>query len=170
MNKKVTEEDILHYYRPVILKECKDHYKGLDWEDRVAEGYLALLYSIRTYKMKYGCFEEYFLTQFQKIMKQKNHEAWVAKKAESRYSLDESLIIGDNVSKLSRYMAADSADDSVFDINYLIHDFTLLERKVIFLRLNGFCNTDIQNRLKLSLAQAQFVLANIKYKIAEYYD
>lgn len=41
---KTTEEDVILFWWPLILQECKKAYKGLEPEDRISEGALALLY------------------------------------------------------------------------------------------------------------------------------
>lgn len=64
---KVTEEDIVNYYIPLVVEECKNSYKGLEWEDRVAEGIESLIYAIRTYKTKYGRFEDHLVSQVRRM-------------------------------------------------------------------------------------------------------
>lgn len=68
---KITEDDVVRHYISLVTQECKDSYKGLELEDRIAEGALALIHAIRTYKVQYGCFEEYMLLQLKFIMRDK---------------------------------------------------------------------------------------------------
>ena len=64
-------EDMLDFYMPFILQECKNAYKGLEWEERVEVGKEALLYSIHTYNSRSERFPDYFLAQLKRILKQK---------------------------------------------------------------------------------------------------
>ena len=82
---------MITYFQPLVLQECKNSYKGLEPEDRIEEGNIALLYAIRTYKIHYGYFRDYAVNQIRKIMKQKNANAWAEKKPNSRASLDAPL-------------------------------------------------------------------------------
>lgn len=81
--RSITEEDVVKSYLPDVIQMCKNSYKGMELEDRLMEGKIALLHAIGTYKTQYGCFEDYMFQRLSVIMKQKNKEAWAVKKLES---------------------------------------------------------------------------------------
>ena len=72
--RNITEEDVVNSYLPLVVQTCKGSYKGMELEDRLMEGKIALLHAIRTYKTQYGCFEEYMSQQLRAIMKQKTRK------------------------------------------------------------------------------------------------
>lgn len=51
---RITEADVVKHYFPLVIRECKNSYKGLEAEDRITEGVLALIHAIRTYRIEYG--------------------------------------------------------------------------------------------------------------------
>ena len=59
--RSITESDVVKAYLPHVKQNCKNAYKGMELEDRLMEGWIAVLHAIRTYKKQYGCFEDYML-------------------------------------------------------------------------------------------------------------
>lgn len=48
--RSITEGDVVEAYFPHVLQICKNAYKGIELEDRLMEGRIAVLHAIRTYK------------------------------------------------------------------------------------------------------------------------
>jgi hypothetical protein len=164
---KVTEEDIINYYMPLVLQECKNSYKGLEWEDRLAEGGVSLIYAIRTYKTKYGEFEDYFVVQLRRIMTEKNKEAWAMKKMESHYSLDASFIKGKENYSLSNLIGGTSHDETLLDVKNFRDGLSSIEKSVIDLLTNNY-TTGIDLSIE-SLHQVQTIIDCLKDKVSAYF-
>ena len=111
---KLTEENICLHFMPLVISECRNAYKGLELEDRIAEGEHALIYAIRTYRVSYGCFSDYLVAQLQRVLKQKNSEAWILKKLEAQLSLDALS------PKERRILNLRYADYSIENISYIL--------------------------------------------------
>ncbi len=165
----ITEEDVVKSYMPHVIQECKNSYKGLELEDRLMEGRLALIHAIRTYKTQYGCFEEYMLLQLRIIMKQKNKEAWAVKKLESLFSLDAMLVTDDGTLVLSHCIGATPQDDTIFDVKCFIEGLSLKERRVLIHLMDGYNITILSNILELSVHEIQSVIERLQNKAVAYY-
>ena len=165
---KITEEDVFNCYMPLIWQECKNSYKGLEWEDRIAEGAKALIYVIRTYKTRYGDFKEYMLTQLRKIMKQKNAEAWAVKKLDSPISLNAPIITGKDDFTLAECTATMASDDSVLYVKWFIDSLSQKEQNIVLLRMGNHSIHDISNMLGVSVHEVQSTLNGLKRKITVY--
>lgn len=166
--RKITEEDVINFYMPFVLQECKNAYKGLEWEERIAEGTKTLIYAIRTYKIRYGDFKEYMLTQLRKRMKRKNAEAWAAQKLNSSISLDSPLINGQDDFTLTKCMTTMVPDESVLYVKCFIGTLTPKEQSIVLLRMQDYSISNISNRVGLPVHEVQSILDGIKGKIAVY--
>lgn len=172
--RKITEDEVLQFYRPLVLQECKNSYKGLEWEDRISEGNLALLHAIRTYRIKNGCFKEYAAAEIRRIMQHQNTKAWSAKRLDSRFSLDASLDTYNNANGRSfsptTCLGATYLDDSILNVNCFIESLPLIEKIVIRMCMDGLNVVGISNELVISLSQVQSIIDSIKQKITTYYS
>jgi len=169
MMSKITEEDVLNYYMPLILEECKNSYKGLEWEDRIEEAKIALLHAIRTYTIFYGCFEGYFITQLRIIMKKKNAEAWASKKIDSQFSLDALFVSGNDKFTLTECLGTTFPYDSMIDVKCFMDSLSPDEKVVLHLLMNNYNVHAISKILTMPLTQVQSTLDHLKVKIAAYY-
>jgi len=165
---KITEDDVVKHYMSLVVQECKGFYKGLELEDRIAEGILALIHAIRTYRTEYGYFEEYMLMQLRLIMKQKNKEAWAAKKRESLFSLDTPLVAYDASPTLLDFLRSIPYDDTILDVNYFIDELSPIEKQVVFLLLEDHDLIVVSNELGVSLSLAQSIVGRIQSKLMIY--
>ncbi|MNT37349.1 RNA polymerase factor sigma-70 [compost metagenome] len=165
---KVTETDVVKHYFPLVIQECKNSYKGLEEEDRITEGVLALIYAIRTYRTKYGCFEDYFLLQLKIIMKQKNKEAWALKKLESIFSLNAPVLRRNDSSTRLDFVRSIPQDDTILDVDCFIESLSSTERQVALLLINERDLLGISNKLSLSLKQIQSVVKQLQIKVTDY--
>lgn len=165
---KITEADVVNHYFPVIVQKCRNSYKGLEHEDRIAEGVLALIHAIRTYSTKYGGFEKYFIMQFEIIMGRKNKEAWAMKKAESHFSLDASSHYNESGPGLD-FFKSFSDDATMVDVNYFIEGLPTAEKQVILLLLNGRELDEISNELRIPAKQIQSLITQLQKKATEYW-
>lgn len=166
---KIIEEDVFNFYMPLVLHECKNSYRGLEWEDRVEEGGVALIYAIRTYRICNGPFLEYMLAQLRRIIKQKNSEAWAAKSLDSQISLDAPLIAGKNDFTLAACIKTPLPDDSVLDVKCFMNSLSRIERKILRLRMGDFSVYTISIILGMPLPQVQSIVESLKNKVADYY-
>jgi RNA polymerase sporulation-specific sigma factor len=167
--RKLTEKDIYIHYMPLVLQECKNSYKGLEWEDRIAEAGAALIYAIRTYRTSYGSFPEYMISQLKRILQQKNSEAWSVKKLDSRFSLDAPLYEGDNTFTLISCITSNLTDESALDVKCFLNSLTLTEKNIIKLLVDDYNIATIANILNQSLSQIQSTLNCIKNKYTGYF-
>ncbi|GIP24371.1 RNA polymerase subunit sigma-70 [Paenibacillus sp. J22TS3] len=167
---KVTEADVVKHYFPLIIQECKNSYKGLEKEDRITEGVLALIYAIRTYRTKYGCFEDYFLLQLKIIMKQKNKEAWAIKRLESIFSLDSPAFAHNDSPTHIDFVRSIPHDETTLDVDWFIESLSSTERQVVLLLINDRDLLGISNKLSLSLNQVQSVVKRLQIKAIDYLD
>ncbi|MEY9095101.1 RNA polymerase subunit sigma-70 [Paenibacillus sp. RC84] len=166
---KITEDDVVRHYISLVTQECKDSYKGLELEDRIAEGALALIHAIRTYKVQYGCFEEYMLLQLKFIMRDKNKEAWKARKLESLLSLDAPLFNNNTTfSALSNFLGSNSHDETVFEVNYFIENLSIIEKRVVLHLIEDRDLIKISRHLGVSVSQIQHIIENIQNKVELY--
>lgn len=165
---KITEADVVNHYFPVIVRECRNSYKGIELEDRIAEGVLALIHAIRTYSTKYGGFENYFLMQFRIIMGQKNKEAWAMKKAESNFSLDAPSLYNESLTGLD-FLKSFSDDVTIIDVRCFIEDLLPIEKQVLLLMLNRRELNEISNELRVSVKQIQPLITQLQEKATEYW-
>ncbi|MNV37889.1 RNA polymerase factor sigma-70 [compost metagenome] len=165
---KITEADVVKQYFSLVIQECKNSYKGMEEEDRITEGVLALIYAIRTYKTKYGCFEDYFLLQLKIIMKQKNKEAWAIKKLESICSLDAPILAHNDSSTRLDFVRSIPHDDTIIDVHCFIEDLSPIEKQVVLLLIKDRDLLGISNELSLSLMQVQSVVNQLQGKVIDY--
>ena len=168
---KVSEEDVVLSFQPLILQECKNSYKGLELEDRISEGTLALIYAIRTYKIHYGCFKDYAISQIRRIMKQQNTRAWAEKRPNSCISFDASL---KNNAKNEKFTLADCIgddviDETVLDVKRFIYSLSVEEQMVILMRLDGYSLRSASTVLTISHYNINRILGTIKIKYLSYY-
>lgn len=168
--REITEEDVLKSYMPIVLRECRNSFKGIELEDRLVEGGLALLYAIRTYKTHYGSFEEYMLLQLRELMKQKNKEAWAVKRIESRISLDASLIADDGSFRLQDCIIAIPQDETLFDVKRFIESLPSIEQRIISLLMDNQSISDVSKKLKLPVSQIKSVVEGLQNKAEAYFD
>ncbi len=170
---KITEADVVNHYFPVIVQECRNSYKGIEHEDRIAEGVLALIHAIRTYSTKYGGFEKYFIMQFKIIMGRKNKEAWAMKKAESHFSLDASSHYNESGPGLDFFKSfsddATIVDATIVDVNYFIEGLPSTEKQILLLLLNGGELDEISNELRIPVQQIQSLITQLQKKATEYW-
>lgn len=169
---KPTEEDVLLFWWPLILRECKNSYKGLELEDRISEGALAFLYAIRTYKLQYGCFEDYAINQIRRIMKQQNAKAWAEKRLISSISLDAPLR-NDNKSDdltLSGCIGQEAIDGTLPEVKGFISSLSSEERRIINMRMKGYSFQSVSSTLTVSPYSINRMMNNIKIKHRIYYD
>lgn len=167
---KVTEEDVVRAYMPIILQKCKGTYTGLEFEDRLSEGYLALIYAMRTYKIDYGYFENYFNNQFRRIMKQQNAKAWVNRRQESRVSLNAPVSSHANKNYIfAAFIGRSITDDSEFDIHQFINTLSSDEQKIISMRMIGYSINRISLVLKISPYSVNRIITMIQTKYLNYY-
>ncbi|MGW9530242.1 RNA polymerase subunit sigma-70 [Paenibacillus terrae] len=167
---KITEADVVKHYIPLVIQECKNSYKGLEAEDRITEGVLALIHAIRTYRTIYGCFEDYFFLQLKIIMEQKNKEAWTIKKLESIFSLDAPVLTHNESSTRLCFIKSIPHDDTIIDVNCFIEGLSQTERQVVLLLINDRDQFEISNELKLSLRQVQSVVKQLQSKAIDYLE
>ena len=165
----ITESDVVEAYLPRVLQVCKNAYKGLEMEDRLMEGRLAVLHAIRTYKKQYGCFENYMLQQLSIIMKQKNKEAWAVRRLDSRLSLDAELITENDTYELSQYFGSILLDDTEYEVNCFIEGLSDTERHVLHYLIGDYSITSFSNKLELSTNEMQSVIECLKSKAASYF-
>ncbi|MFE4573344.1 sigma-70 RNA polymerase sigma factor region 4 domain-containing protein [Paenibacillus chitinolyticus] len=163
---KITEDDVVKHYVALVVQECKNSYKGLELEDRIAEGTLALIHAIRTYKVQYGCFEEYLLLQLRIIMKEKNKAAWASKRLESMLSLDAPSINNSSTfSVLSNFLGSPPHDETDFEVNYFIENLSLIEKQVVSHLMEDRDLIKISRHLGVSVSQIQRIIENIQNKV-----
>ncbi|GGF67006.1 hypothetical protein GCM10010912_09990 [Paenibacillus albidus] len=167
---KITVADIVKHYFPLVIQQCKNSYKGLEVEDRIEEGLLALIHAIRTYRVQYGCFEEYFLLQFKLIMKQRNKEAWATKRLESFFSLDAPMLGSNESSSHLEFISSVPHDDTIIDVNLFMERLTSTERKIVSLLINNQDLLAISCELGLSVEQVQPLIKQLQRKAIEYLD
>lgn len=167
---KITEADVVKHYFSLIIQKCKNSYKGLEAEDRIIEGVLALIHAIRTYNTKYGYFEEYFLLQLKIIMEQKNKEAWAIKKLESIFSLDAPVLTHNESSTRLEFIKSIPYDDTIIDVDCFIEGLSPTERQVVLLLINDRDLFEISDELMLSLGQVQSVIKQLQSKAINYLD
>lgn len=165
---EITEEDVVLFYLPHIIQECKAAYKGLELEDRISEGTLAIIHSIRTYKIKYGNFEKYMLSQVRLIMKQKNKESWAVKKPESIYSLDASLVANNDSLTLHNFLQTTSYDDTILDVNCFVDQLSSIEKKILSHLLEDHNLNRTADKLNMPLLQIQQIIENIQIKYRKF--
>lgn len=159
------------YFQPLVLHECKNSYKGLELEDRIEEGNIALLYAIRTYKIHYGYFSEYAVNQIRKIMKQKNANAWAEKKLNSRASLDAPLRnnAGNEKFTLADYIGQETIDDTLPDVKCFMGSLSVIEQRILRLRMEGHSLQSAATTIAISLESVKRILQTIESKHVSYY-
>ena len=162
MKTNLLEEDIIKSYRGLVQDECRYSYKGLEWEDRLSEANLVLLHCIRTYKLKYGDFENYFTFQLRRNMRLANKKAWAAKRIESRISLDAPLKDGNCT--LHDCIGKESVNDFIMNLKSFISVLTSKERVVVAMRFSGYRLKSIAGILKITQSAVHAVLNSIKLK------
>lgn len=167
--RSITEEDVVNSWLPHVVQICKSSYKGMELEDRLMEGKIALLHAIRTYKTQYGCFEEYMFQQILAIMKQKNKQAWAARKLDSLFSLDAGLGADSSTFALSQYIEAPPLDDTVFDVKRFIEGLSKIERTIIIHLMKGYSVSALSNELVFSVDKIQSVIERLQNKAAAYF-
>jgi len=167
--RSITEEDVVNSYLPRVVQICKNSYKGMELEDRLMEGEIALLHAIRTYKTHYGCFEEYMFQQLRAIMKQKNKEAWAVRKLESLFSLDAGLATNDCTFALSQYIGTPLLDDTIFDVDCFIEGLSAIERDIVIHLMDGHDISILSNNLKFSVDEIQSVIEGLQNKAEAYF-
>lgn len=167
--RKLTEEDIYIHYMPLVLQECKNSYRGLEWEDRIAEAGIAFIYAVRTYRTSYGPFPEYMISQLRRILKQKNSEAWSAKKCDSLLSLDAPLHESDKAFSLISCISSFITDESVIDVKCFINSLSSIEKSIIKLLIDEHNISTIAYILDQSVSQIQSTLNCIKNKYVIYF-
>ncbi len=165
MKTRIAEEDVLESYSSLIKNECRNSYKALEFEDRVAECNMVLLHCIRTYKSKYGDFENYFIFQLRRKMPQINKKAWAAKRVESQISLDAPIRNGnytlhDCLGKVS----VDGVDDFLIDFKSFKSILSPKEHRILSLRYDDYSFKFILNTLKVTVSDVYSVLNSIKLK------
>lgn len=160
---------MLDFYMPFILQECKNAYKGLEWEERVEVGKEALLYSIHTYNSRSERFPDYFLAQLKRILKQKNAEAWAAKRVESIISLDAPIIPGEDKSTFASCIGNTLSADTELDAKIFFSSLSQWEKRIIYLRMEGQNDSEILKKLQLSLAKFQSIMSDIQKKAERYF-
>ncbi|QAY67293.1 RNA polymerase subunit sigma-70 [Paenibacillus protaetiae] len=165
---KITEQDVVIYYTSLVTQECKAAYKGLELEDRIAEGTFAIIHAIRTYRTHHGSFKEYMLSQVKLILKQKNKEAWAMRKPESIISLDAPLTPHSVSATLNDVLRADPYDDTLFDVNCFTDQLSRMEKQVISLMLEDRNINKVATRLGIPILQVQDVLESIQSKYRAY--
>lgn len=161
---KITEGDVVAYYISLVAQECKSAYKGMELEDRIAEGTFAIVHAIRTYKTHYGSFEEYMLSQVRLFLRQKNKEAWAVKKMESIFSLDAPLFANDVSPTWHDFLKVTPYDDTIHDVNCFIDQLSPIEKQVISLLMDDRDFKKIANKLGISMRQVQHVVKNLQIK------
>ncbi len=157
------------HYIPLLLQECKNSYRGLEWEDRIAEAGIAFIYAVRTYRTSYGPFPEYMISQLRRILKQKNSEAWFVKKCDSLLSLDAPLHEGDNDFSLISCISSSLTDESTIDVKCFINSLSSTEKNIIKLLIDEYDISTIADILNQSLFQIQSALNCIKNKHVIYF-
>ncbi|KAA9002388.1 RNA polymerase subunit sigma-70 [Paenibacillus spiritus] len=170
MKEKITEADVVNHYFPLVVNECKNSYKGLEIEDRITEGVVALIHAIRTYNTHFGCFEDYFLAQLKIIMKQKNKEAWAIRRMESIFSVDAPVRIHNESHTHLEFIRSIPYDDTIIDVEIFLARLSSLERKVIYLLINGDDLKKISDELSLSSEQAGFIMEQLQSRAKHYLD
>ncbi|MNW51345.1 hypothetical protein D3C74_288290 [compost metagenome] len=167
--RSITEEDVVKSYLPHLIQVCRNSYKGMELEDRLMEGKIALLHSIRTYKTQYGGFEEYMLQQLTVIMEQKNKEAWAMRRLESLFSLDAGPGIDDVTFALSRYVGTPPLDDTIFDVKCFIEGLPSIERQTLIHLMEGYSISTLSSILKLSVYEIHSVIERLQNKAVAYF-
>lgn len=169
---KINEDDVINFYLPLVLRECKDSYKGLEWEDRIAEGKLALLYAIRTYRIQNGNFNEYATIQIRRILKQQNTKAWSERKPDSRFSLDAPFIAFNSESKHFTLSSSTGTclDDTLLDVKCFIDILPQYEKTIILMLMDGLKIRSISSELAISESQIHTILGSIRGKVTEYFS
>lgn len=156
-------------YMPLVLEECRNSFKGIELEDRAIEGWLALLYAIRTHKSNFGNFEDYMILQVRGILKQKNKEAWAAKKIESRISLDAPLIKTEGSLKLQDFINGIPHDETLLDVKCFIQSLSPFEQHIVFLLMDSQNISAVSDKLGLTISQIKCVVTNLQNKAAAYF-
>lgn len=167
--RSITEEDVVNSYWPCVVRTCQGSYKGMELEDRLMEGNIALLHAIRTYRTQYGCFEKYMLQQLDAIMKQKNKEAWAVRKLESIFSLDARFVPNDCSFALSNYMGAPLLDGTILDVDYFIEELSPIERNILIHLMEGYDILILPEKLKYSEDEIKSVIEGLRYKAVAYF-
>lgn len=159
---------LLDTFFPLLFKNVKILIK-LEPEDRTTEGVLALIHAIRTYRTKYGCFEDYFLLQLKIIMEQKNKEAWAIKKLESIFSLDAPVLTHNEYSTRLDFINSIPHDDTIIDVDRFIEDLSPIERQVVLLLIDDRDLFEISGELRFSPGQVQSVINQLQSKAIDYF-
>lgn len=168
--RSITEEDVVKSYLPDVIQMCKNSYKGMEMEDRLMEGKIALLDAIRTYKTQYGCFKDYMFQRLSVIMKQKNKEAWAVKKLESLFSLDAGQVDDNTTFVLSRYVGTPPLDDTIIDVKQFIEGLSSIEKCTLIHLIEGYNISKLSNLLQLPIHEIQFVIEALQNKAAAYFS
>jgi hypothetical protein len=166
---KVTEADVISYYSAYVLQECQNSYKGMEIEDRIAEGTLAVLYAIRTYKKHFGAFEDYLASQLTIIMKNKNKEAWTIKKLESIFSLDAPLTSNSDSSVFLNFVKSLPHDETILDVNSFLSTLSPIEKQVVAQLLDGKELKELSSELALPNLQVEIIIKDLQRKIRSYF-
>ncbi len=169
---RITEEDVIAFYWPLILQECKNSYKGLELEDRISVGAAALLQAVRTYKISYGSFKDYGLMQMRRIMKEQNTKAWAGKKIDSMLSLNTPLInkTGNKNYTFAECINLDNIDYTKLDVKHFIYSLPAKEKSIVLMRWYGLSLKSISNKLKISTYNLNRILTSIGVKLTTYYE
>lgn len=170
MKEKITEADVVDHYFPLVVRECKNSYKGLEAEDRITEGMVALIHAIRTYSAQYGCFEDYLLAQLKIIMNQKNKEAWSIRRMESIFSLDAPVRTYNASHTHLEFIRAIPYDDTIIDVEIFLARLSYLERRVIHLLINGNNLKKTSDALGLSSGQVESIVEQLQCRVKYYLD
>lgn len=166
----VTEEDIVSYYRFLVIEECQNGYKGLEPDNRLAEGMAALFHSVRTYNTRYGPFKDYALIQIRNFLKQKNTQAWAEKRLSFCFSLDAPLKNKgeNNHFTLKDCLTNESIDLSAIDTKLFISSLNPQEQKVIWMRMHGYSLQHISNAMTISFYGVKKILKTIGVKFMKH--
>ncbi|MNC07280.1 RNA polymerase sigma-H factor [compost metagenome] len=170
MKEKITEADVVKHYIPLVVRECKNSYKGLEAEDRITEGMVALIHAIRTYSTQFGCFEDYLLTQLKIIMNQKNKEAWAVKRIESIFSLDAPVRTHNESHTHLEFIRSIPYDDTTIDVDIFMGKLSSLESRVTQLLINGNDLKKISDELRLSSGQVESIMEQLQSRAKQYLD
>lgn len=170
MKEKITEVDVVNYYFPLVVRECENSYKGLEAEDKITEGMVALIHAIRTYSTQFGCFEEYLLAQFKIIMNQKNKEAWAIRRMESIFSLDAPVRTHNASHTHLEFIRSIPYDDTIIDVEIFLAGLSSVERQVIHLLINGNNLKRTSDEMGLSSGEVESIVEQLQSRAKQYLD
>lgn len=169
---KISEEDVFDFYFPAIVQECQNMWRGLESEDRIQEGAIALLYAIRTYRPCYGPYQDFLKDRLQKYMEKQNSKSWAEMRLKSPLSMDAPLIADEdrNGFTLSLCLGENGIDESALDSERFFCSLTRREQLIVQMLLSGYAIKNIADKLSTSTYRINCVVRGLQKKYICYFN